>query len=202
MLKFKVLIQGYVYKKDDNEYASCSTTLIQDANKNIIVDPGLNREKLLNSLKKEVLGIGDIQYVILTHSHADHSLLAGAFYNARILDNDTIYSWNGKIEEHNGGINNTDIEIFSTPGHDQFHCSVLFKDSKLGNIVVAGDVFWWADDEKTEETIEEMLKHKDPYMKDEKALLESRKKILEKADWIIPGHGKMFKKPPAYSSDK
>jgi hypothetical protein len=30
-------------------------------------------------------------------------------------------------------------------------------------------------------------------MSDEKALKESRKKILEIADYIIPGHGKMFK---------
>ena len=29
--------------------------------------------------------------------------------------------------------------------------------------------------------------------RDEKALQESRKKILEIADYIIPGHGKMFK---------
>jgi hypothetical protein len=34
---------------------------------------------------------------------------------------------------------------------------------------------------------------KDPYVKNEKDLKESRKKVLEIADYIIPGHGKMFK---------
>ena len=33
----------------------------------------------------------------------------------------------------------------------------------------------------------------DPYMKNEKQLIESRRKILDIADYVIPGHGKMFK---------
>ena len=33
----------------------------------------------------------------------------------------------------------------------------------------------------------------DPYASDMKKLKESRKKLLELADYIIPGHGKMFK---------
>jgi glyoxylase-like metal-dependent hydrolase (beta-lactamase superfamily II) len=60
-------------------------------------------------------------------------------------------------------------------------------------VVVAGDVFWWADREEQKTDRESLLFHKDPFAKDEKALLASRRKILELADWIIPGHGKMFK---------
>ena len=33
----------------------------------------------------------------------------------------------------------------------------------------------------------------DPYAADLKILAESRKKVAGLADWIIPGHGKMFK---------
>jgi len=33
------------------------------------------------------------------------------------------------------------------------------------------------------------------FLADKDQLIESRKKILEIADWIIPGHGKMFKNP-------
>ncbi len=36
-------------------------------------------------------------------------------------------------------------------------------------------------------------KPKDPYASDLKKLQQSRKKILEMADWIIPGHGGMYK---------
>jgi glyoxylase-like metal-dependent hydrolase (beta-lactamase superfamily II) len=41
--------------------------------------------------------------------------------------------------------------------------------------------------------IKSLLSLKDPFVKDEEALLASRKKILKIADIIIPGHGKPFK---------
>jgi len=37
------------------------------------------------------------------------------------------------------------------------------------------------------------MKHKDPYVKNKEDLMKSRKKVVEIADYIIPGHGKMFK---------
>ncbi len=37
------------------------------------------------------------------------------------------------------------------------------------------------------------MERKDPYVKNETQLKESRKKLLEVADYIIPGHGGMFK---------
>jgi len=37
------------------------------------------------------------------------------------------------------------------------------------------------------------MMHEDEFATDIEKLKESRKKVLEIADWIIPGHGKMFK---------
>ncbi|PJE69556.1 MAG: hypothetical protein COU98_01320, partial [Candidatus Staskawiczbacteria bacterium CG10_big_fil_rev_8_21_14_0_10_38_10] len=79
------------------------------------------------------------------------------------------------------------------PGHDQFHCSVLVKTEDLGKVIIAGDVFWWTDEEKQKTDKQSLLKHEDPYVKDEKALKESRERILNLADWVIPGHAGMFK---------
>ena len=60
--------------------------------------------------------------------------------------------------------------------------------------VVAGDVFWWMDNEKQEINIEkEDEAH--PEEVDMNKLIESRKKLLKIGDYIIPGHGKMFKSP-------
>lgn len=193
MAKVKILIKGYAKEKDGVESASSSTTLIQDNNLNVIVDPGMDRKMLLDSLAKEGLKIEDIKYVILTHTHLDHSLLTGIFYNAKIFDNNDIYSFDGKIDGHKGVIPNTNIEIIKTPGHDQFHCSVLIKTEDLGKVAIAGDVFWWRDDEKQKTDKQSLLKHEDPYVKDGKALRKSREKILELADYVIPGHGEMFK---------
>ena len=121
----------------------------------------MNRKRLLEALKKQGLSTKIINYIILTHMHADHCLLAGLFENAVIIDNDSLYSWDSKIQEHEGKITGTDIKLIETPCHDQFHCSVLVETDK-----------------------ESLLNKKDSYMKNEKQL---------KADYIIPGHGKMFK---------
>jgi len=37
------------------------------------------------------------------------------------------------------------------------------------------------------------MKHEDPYMKDRGKLVKNRNKILEVADYVIPGYGKIFK---------
>ena len=193
MAEIKILIRGYARKENDNEFASSTTTLIQESGLNIIVDPGMNRKLLLDVLKKEGLSTFDINYVILTHYHLDHSLLAGIFENAKILDNGEIYSWDGKIESHGGKVPGTDIKIVQTPGHDMFHCSVFAETKKFGKIAVIGDVFWRSDGQEQETDKESLMKHEDPYFKDKEQLLESRKKVLEFADFIIPGHGEMFK---------
>ena len=46
-------------------------------------------------------------------------------------------------------------------------------------------------EQKTDKDV--LMKHEDPYVKNKEELTNSRKKVLEIADYIIPGHGKMFK---------
>jgi glyoxylase-like metal-dependent hydrolase (beta-lactamase superfamily II) len=193
MTKVKVLIKGYAREINGEEFASSATTLIQDNGLNIVVDPGMDREALLGGLANEGLKVEDINYVVLTHTHLDHCLLAGIFENAKILDNSDIFSFDGKIGKHDGKIPNTNIEIIETPGHDQFHCSVLAETEDLGKVVIAGDVFWWGDGEEQKTDKQSLLEREDPYVKDEKALRGSREEILNLADYVIPGHGEMFK---------
>lgn len=193
MTKIEILVKGYAIERGKEEFASSTATLIQYNKLNIIVDPGMDREKLLSSLAKKNLKIEDIDYIILTHTHVDHCILAGIFENAKILNDSELNSFDGRIIEHKGKIPNTDIKIIKTPGHDQFHCSVLVETEDLGKVVIAGDVFWWEDDEEQKTDKKSLLEHKDPYVKDKKALRKSREKVLNIADYIIPGHGKMFK---------
>ncbi|OGZ26780.1 MAG: hypothetical protein A2365_01755 [Candidatus Nealsonbacteria bacterium RIFOXYB1_FULL_40_15] len=193
MAKTKILVKGYAKEIDGEEHASSTATLIQENGLNIIVDPGMDRKALLEGMSKEGLATGDINFVVLTHTHLDHCLLAGIFENAKVLDNSDIFSFDGRIGEHDGRIPGTDIEIVGTPGHDQFHCSVLANTEDLGKVVIAGDIFWWSDDEEQKTDRESLINHEDPYVKDEEALKESRNKILDIADYIIPGHGEMFK---------
>ncbi|NCU31408.1 MAG: MBL fold metallo-hydrolase [Candidatus Moranbacteria bacterium] len=193
MNKVKVLIEGYAKVYDDFEDVSPSVVLIENEKQKIIIDPGFNREKLLKALEKESLKTEDITTVILTHNHMDHFPLVGMFEKAIILDNSDQYSQDGIIRRQSGGMLGKGIELISTPGHDPFHCSVVVDTEDMGKVVISEDIFWWVDGEEPEKDLESLVNLEDPYVKDENALKESRKKILAIADWIIPGHGKMFR---------
>ena len=188
MTKIDILVEGYAKKIKDGWNASSNVTLITNNNNKIIVDPGCNREKLLDALKKRDIITDDIDFVVNTHNHTDHTLLSGIFRNAKIITTDEIY--NGDCQtEHNDKIPKTDIEIIQVPGHTPEHCALVAK-TDSGIYVVAGDVFWWMDDEPQVIDVEKQ----DPaHSGDMNQLVASRKKILELADWVIPGHGKMFK---------
>jgi glyoxylase-like metal-dependent hydrolase (beta-lactamase superfamily II) len=191
MTKIEILIEGYAKKLENGWLASSTVTLIESNGKKIIVDPGCNRPKLKEKLSENNLTTGDIDYVLLTHNHTDHILLSGIFENAKVLNESEIYDNDQQIE-HGNAIHGTDIKIIQTPGHDQSHCAFIVP-CKDGTYVVAGDVFWWMDDEEQKTDLESLLSHDDPYVEDKTVLENSRKQILEIADFVVPGHGKMFK---------
>jgi len=191
MAEVKILIEGYAKKITDGWIASSTVSLIKSNGKNIIVDPGCNRIKLLNELKKENLETRDINYVLLTHDHTDHILLAGIFEKAKVLTTEEIYDGDVQII-HNNKIPDIDVKIISTPGHARSHISFLVKTEK-GNILIAGDLWWWTDNEEQKTDYNSLIEKDDPYVRDKDILIKTRKKILKIADYIIPGHGKMFK---------
>lgn len=193
MTEVKVLIEGYAKEIKGGWLASSTTTLIREGGKKIIVDPGINRKLLIKGLKDEGLKPKDIDVVYMTHSHVDHVFLSGIFTKAVGMDGETIYD-KDKETEYSEKIPDTDIEVLSTPGHDLVHSSLVVKTEKVV-IVIAGDVFWWVDGKQDTSSNEALLTLEDPFVKDKDALLESRKKVLEISDYIIPGYGKMFKSP-------
>lgn len=192
MTKVKVLIEGYAKKTKKGWLASSSTTLVEDSGKKILVDPGINRKLLLEKLLENDLTPNDIDIVFMTHYHPDHVFLASMFEKAVIADGDTVYEKDNETG-YEGKAPGTNLEVVLTPGHAHEHASLFVKTGK-GNIVIAGDVFWWTDEERQKtDNLEALIKKEDPFTKDLPALKESRKKLLEIADYIIPGHGKTFK---------
>lgn len=73
------------------------------------------------------------------------------------------------------------ITIIETPGHSDDGLTFLVKTDR-GEVAICGDVFWK----------EGYPKH-DPYAKNMEELTKSREKVLKIADFIIPGHGNIFK---------
>jgi len=190
MAEVKILIEGYAREEGNSLFASSTTILIKDNNLNILVDPGANESRLLESLGKNNLKPKDIDIVFLTHYHLDHILNIRLFPGKEIYDGSTIYSGDKEIG-YSGNIPNTNIKIIPTPGHADEHCSLLVETEK-GKIVIASDVFWWKDNEEQKKDEENLIDHDDEYANNKEELIKSRKKLLKIADYIIPGHGKMF----------
>ena len=191
MTEVKVLIEGYADKTKDGWVASPSTVLIKDSGLNILVDPGSNKKLLLKMFDKEKMKPKDIDMIFVTHYHLDHTLNIRLFPDCDVLDGNEINK-DDKIFSYSGKIPKTNVKVIETPGHAHEHASLLVE-TKKGKIAIAGDLFWWRDEEEQRTDYESLMNHKDPYVKNEKELKESRKKVLEIADYIIPGHGKMFK---------
>ncbi len=194
MNKVHILIEGYAHPGPNDSYIACPTvSLIETKDKKILVDPGTNKEKLLIALRKLNIKSEAIDFIYLSHYHPDHFLNIKLFPELDVYDG-TI-AWK-KDEEHfyKNFIPGTDIEILPTPGHSPEHTSLLVK-TEEGKVCIAQDVFWWEDGKQKSDKVEDLLNLEDPFATDREAQIKSRKLVLEKADWIIPGHGKIFRNP-------
>ncbi|MFA6097654.1 MAG: MBL fold metallo-hydrolase [Candidatus Paceibacterota bacterium] len=190
MVEIKVLIEG-VHESDKVFKASSTVTLIK-SDKNIIVDTGsfLDEQKIVDALAKENLKSKDIDLVVLTHLHIDHSRNTNIFSNAVLYVKHSHFpgsKWNiNDITCETVELDNLEIaqgvKIILSPGHFPYHISVVVK-TKDGIVVIAGDAV---------STKEALGKIPYPQWNDEE-YLKSQKKIMEISDWIIPGHGGMFK---------
>ncbi len=179
MAEVKILFNGYL--SEDTGGHTCSTiTLVRDGDHNIIVDPGTLPDlgMMEKILKEEKLTPDDIDIVYLTHSHVDHFRGIGVFPKAKVLDywgwwhSDTLTPYKDPVT--------LNIEMIKTPGHSTDGTTLVVKTGQ-GTIAICGDVFW-----------KDAMMVKDPLAVDQEQLNASRRKVLEIADFVIPGHGPMF----------
>lgn len=192
MAEVKILIEGYAKKLENGWVASSTTCLITTGDKKIITDPGCNRGKLLNALSADGLTTRDIDYIFLSHCHPDHILLAGVFERAQFVtfDSNLLYDKDVMLE-FDKHIFGKDIMILETPGHVLEHLSLVVN-TPTGRVAIAGDAIWWTEGEAQIFDINQR-DHSQAKGMNMEQLIESRKKLLAVADYIIPGHGKMFK---------
>lgn len=184
----KVLMPGYFKWLGINKCKASSTvSLIQDEGKNIIFDTGTsnNKKEIIKALKSENLTPADIDYVILSHNHTDHLENLCLFNKATSLNSYEIkkgdnYQLSTKLFITGQKKLTKHVKILATPGHTAECISVLVE-TKDGVIAITGDLFVKKQEEKGL-----LIQSREKFNK-------SRKKIIKIADYIIPGHGKMFK---------
>ncbi len=165
------------------EPLTSSVTLIRGESITL-VDAGapLYAEQLLNNLHRHGLEPEDVEYLLLTHLHLDHTQNSVLFKNAKIISEPNVQLVGlGRCEVFQKPITHPDWEIFSTNGHMPMHFSVFVDGVWQGGrrkIVVAGDAV-----------------RKDliisGYYRTPKAKAGERESALEifnRAEVILPGH--------------
>lgn len=186
MKQVYLLTEGYAIYKDDFWQASSSAVLVDVDGYKILIDPGANEKALVDSLKQLSICADEIDMIFLTHKHLDHLALLSMFTNVPICDGSTLLQGDN-MTICSKYVPQTDIEIIHTPGHCHEHYSLLVQTPQKA-VAIAGDLFWWQAKQKPED----MINAEDPLAVDTELMIINRKTICERAEVIIPGHGKPF----------
>lgn len=184
----KILVKGYTnadsVAETGEERTQPTITLVKDGDLVMVVDPGIldSQQALIDALGQEGLTPDDVDIVCITHSHIDHYRNIGMFFNAKVLeffglwDKNMVHDWQEQFSPN--------IQILRTPGHDYTGITV-FVTTENGIVAICGDIFWKENYPKNAQD--------DAFASDAEELEHSREMVLKMADWIIPGHGPMYK---------
>ncbi len=173
--------------------ATASVTLIAGV-PNVIVDTGdvTQRAALLGALAQHHVDPSAVAFVVNTHGHLDHIGNNNLFPNATfLLDADVAHG--GEYRVHDYALGDFTIEcrdggpsirVVATPGHTDHDLTVVVE-TATGAVAVAGDLFEYdgddADGAWQRWTRNETLQRK------------SRERIRAAVQYIVPGHGGMFR---------
>lgn len=177
----RVLVEGYLRRENGQllEAHSTVTTVIQDGFI-LLVDTSSKeyRNKLIDSLNNAEINAEDVDAVVLTHSHEDHTANLDLFPNAEVM----MHPLEASDISHSPVYDNEEIfpgiRILHTPGHTAGSVSVFVENE---HCVITGDAI------PTESNI---LKNLPPGINIDRDLaMASMHRIMSMADWVIPGHG-------------
>jgi glyoxylase-like metal-dependent hydrolase (beta-lactamase superfamily II) len=175
--EFHVLFTGYV-----GDRVASTVSFLHDGSIRAIVDPGMVPERASIVGPLVALGVAPnrVTDVILSHHHPDHTLNAALFPRARVHDFWAIYRddlWESRPAE---GFQLSDsIRLIATPGHTPQDITTLLT-TREGT--VAFTHLWWSEDRPLD----------DPYAQDSAMLHAQRRRVIELATLIVPGHGAPF----------
>lgn len=178
--RFDLLVAGSLTSDGDGVVSSCS--LIRDAGRVIVVDPGMvaRRSDILEPLAALGAAPDSVTDVVLSHHHPDHTVNVALFPNAAIHDHWAIYRaahWEDSDAE--GRELTPSVRLIRVPGHTPEDIATLA--GTPDGVVVCTHAWWNASGPED-----------DPFAPDPAQLEASRARILAVADLIVPGHGAPF----------
>jgi len=172
-----------VREEEAGDRVGSTVTLILDAGRVIVVDPGMvaGREGLLGALAARGPGPEEVTDVVFSHHHPDHTVNAALFPRAAIHDHWATYRGDLWVSREPGDFELTpSVRLIATPGHTAEDITTL---AATPGGVYACTHAWWGPDGPEQ----------DPLASDQAALEQSRHRILAVASVIVPGHGPAFR---------
>ncbi|GFG38317.1 hypothetical protein Cfor_12196 [Coptotermes formosanus] len=191
--KVHVLYDGYSKMADEGMVANCTCTLIKGP-KHIVVDTMTpwDKEKIITGLGHHGVECSDVHYVVCTHGHSDHTGNNNLFLNAKHIVGFSISCKDlyfiHPFETGEPFIIDEDVKVVPTPGHTLTDVSVLVNTKDKGLVAVTGDLFEREED-ITNPSLWQLVAGSDDPEKQQ----QNRNKIMQIADWIVPGHGPIFR---------
>jgi N-acyl homoserine lactone hydrolase len=206
MATVTTVLQGFGLATDQGSVAFCGVTLVQGS-KRVLVDTAHigRRQLLLQRLQELGLTPRDIDIVVLTHAHWDHSLNMDVFPDAEFVLHHTEIEYAHNPDPNDwatpaytgvaldrmrlrpcgdGDVLDDGVRILATPGHSPGSITVLAETAD-GVAGVCGDALPNAGAVIT----------RTPYLifGDEQDARASLQKIVNSSNMIYPGHDRPFR---------
>jgi len=177
--RLDVLVEGYVRQPN----VASTVSLIRDADRLVIVDPGMvaDRELILRPLRELGVRPDDVTDVVISHHHPDHTVNIALFPVVPVHD----FQWaiEGDVinaRDADGLHLSPSVRLLATPGHSPQDITTLVG---TADDVVALTHLWWTEKGPVD----------DPYSLDREELRQQRERVLDLATLIVPGHGAPFR---------
>ena len=191
--KFKVIVlqDGYSFTDETGDYKATGTSSLIKGPVNVLVDTGgpWDSSNILQELSDNGVTPDEINYVVGTHGHSDHVGNLNLFLKAThivgfdVNHKDTYFDHPFKEGQHYSIYKNI-VEVIPTPGHMHHDVSVIVRNVEhFGTIVLCGDLFECENDKDSWKEISESPEEQE----------KNRRMVLNIANYIVPGHGPMFK---------
>ena len=174
-----VLVEGYVRMP----HVAGTVSLVRDADRVVVVDPGMveDRDLILRPLRELGVRPEDVTDVVVSHHHLDHTLNVALFPVVPVHDFQSVIEGHTFTRRDAEGIQLTpSIRLLATPGHTPQDITTLVG---TADDVVALTHLWWMQQGPAE----------DPYAPDREQLRQQRMRVLELATLVVPGHGAPFR---------
>ncbi|KAF7496598.1 Metallo-beta-lactamase domain-containing protein 1 [Sarcoptes scabiei] len=192
-----VLKDGYSRWKDKprSMLANGTSTLIRLSDgKNFLIDTlgPWDKDDLVDRLHRQNLSPENIHLLIGTHMHTDHIGNLNLFTNCpQIISDQRCFGDFFEFDIFGSNKHLTlakDVDLISTPGHTPNDVSIICRNvDRLGTVAIVGDLF------ESKNDLEDERIWIDAGSFDSNQQRINRQYILSEADFIVPGHGPMFK---------